>query len=60
MQIVSYACAKGEKFRMQKNKTFKGHNTAGYACSVAFSPDARCACTRGHWQAGRVGRVVYT
>jgi pre-mRNA-processing factor 17 len=41
VQIVSYSCAKGEKFRMQKNKNFKGHNTAGYACGVNFSPDSR-------------------
>jgi len=40
-QIVSYQCSKGEKFKHLKNKTFKGHNTAGYACSVSFSPDAK-------------------
>ena len=40
-QIVSYSCAKGEKFKLQKNKCFKGHNTAGYACNVAFSPDSK-------------------
>jgi pre-mRNA-processing factor 17 len=41
LQIVSYACAKGEKFKLLKNKTFKGHNTAGYACQPNFSPDGR-------------------
>ncbi|GFH27738.1 WD_REPEATS_REGION domain-containing protein, partial [Haematococcus lacustris] len=40
-QIVSYSSAKGEKFRFQKNKVFKGHNTAGYACTVNFSPDSK-------------------
>lgn len=40
-KIVSYSCAKGEKFRHLKNKTFKGHNTAGYACGVNFSPDGK-------------------
>lgn len=41
MQIVSYACSKGEKFKHLKNKTFKGHNTAGYACTPGFSPDGK-------------------
>ena len=40
-QIVSYKCAKGEKFRQEKRKVFRGHNTAGYACGVAFSPDGK-------------------
>ncbi len=40
-QIVTYKCAKGEKFRQEKRKTFRGHNTAGYACGVGFSPDGK-------------------
>mmetsp|Transcript_18506 Transcript_18506/g.51945 ORF Transcript_18506/g.51945 Transcript_18506/m.51945 type:complete len:569 (-) Transcript_18506:353-2059(-) len=40
-EIVSYACSKGEKFKHLKNKTFKGHNTAGYACTPGFSPDGK-------------------
>lgn len=41
VQIVAYSCAKGEKFKLQKNKNFKGHNTAGFACSVGYSPDGK-------------------
>lgn len=39
-QVVTYMVAK-DRFKHLKNKTFKGHNTAGYACQPNFSPDAR-------------------
>mmetsp|Transcript_14749 Transcript_14749/g.41761 ORF Transcript_14749/g.41761 Transcript_14749/m.41761 type:complete len:602 (-) Transcript_14749:1684-3489(-) len=31
----------GGKFAVQKKKKFSGHNVAGYACNIAFSPDGR-------------------
>lgn len=31
-QILSYST--GDRFRQNTKKTFKGHNTAGYACQV--------------------------
>lgn len=37
-QIVVYA---SESFRQNRKKAFKGHNVAGYACQVGFSPDGR-------------------
>lgn len=39
-QVVTYMCG-GQRFKHMKNKTFKGHNTAGYACQANFSPDAK-------------------
>lgn len=30
-----------DKLRFAKKKAFKGHNVAGYACSVDFAPDMR-------------------
>jgi len=39
-QVLTYTCKEG-KFKQNRKKTFKGHNTAGYACQVNFSPDAR-------------------
>lgn len=38
-QVVTYSTK--ERFRQNRKKTFRGHNTAGYACQVNFSPDAR-------------------
>jgi pre-mRNA-processing factor 17 len=38
-QIVSYITK--DRFKQNRKKTFKGHNTAGYACQVGFSPDAK-------------------
>lgn len=38
-QIITYSAK--DRFKQLKNKTFKGHNTAGYACQVNFSPDNR-------------------
>lgn len=36
-QIVVYAA--GDKFRQNRKKGFRGHNTSGYAIDVAVSPD---------------------
>ncbi|KAL2405922.1 Pre-mRNA-processing factor 17 [Exophiala dermatitidis] len=36
-QIVVYAA--GDKFRQNRKKAFRGHNTSGYAIDVAISPD---------------------
>jgi pre-mRNA-processing factor 17 len=36
-QIVVYAA--GDKFRQNRKKGFRGHNTSGYAIDVAISPD---------------------
>lgn len=36
-QIVVYTC--DSKFRQNRKKSFRGHNTAGYAIDVAISPD---------------------
>jgi pre-mRNA-processing factor 17 len=30
-----------QKLRFLKKKSFRGHNVAGYSCSVDFSPDMR-------------------
>lgn len=38
-QVVTYSTK--ERFRQNRKKTFKGHNTAGYACQVNYSPDMR-------------------
>ena len=38
-QIVVYAA--GDKFRQNRKKGFRGHNTAGYAIDVAISPDGQ-------------------
>ncbi len=38
--IVIYSCI-GEKVRLIKNKVFKGHNNAGYACQIGFSADGQ-------------------
>ncbi|KAL9110592.1 MAG: hypothetical protein Q9227_004950 [Pyrenula ochraceoflavens] len=38
-QIVVYAA--GDKFRQNRKKAFRGHNTAGYAIDLAISPDGQ-------------------
>jgi pre-mRNA-processing factor 17 len=38
-QIVTYMTK--DRFKQNRKKNFKGHNTAGYACQVNFSPDAK-------------------
>lgn len=37
-QIVVYAA---DSFRQNRKKVFKGHQIAGYACQVNFSPDGK-------------------
>jgi len=32
-QVLSYTVS-GDRFKQNRKKTFKGHNTAGYACQV--------------------------
>lgn len=38
-KIVVYSC--GEKVRQMHKKVFSGHNNAGYACQIAFSPNGK-------------------
>lgn len=38
-QVVTYMTK--DKFKQNRKKTFKGHNTAGYACQVNWSPDGK-------------------
>lgn len=37
--IVTYSC--GEKVKHLKNKDFRGHVNAGYACQMGFSPNGQ-------------------
>lgn len=37
--IVVYAC--GDSVKQIKKKTFTGHNNAGYACRIGFSPNGK-------------------
>lgn len=39
-QVITYNVSR-DRFKQNRKKTFKGHNTAGYACQVNFSPDAK-------------------
>ncbi|GBF87694.1 hypothetical protein Rsub_00405 [Raphidocelis subcapitata] len=39
-QVLTYTVSK-DRFKQNRKKTFKGHNTAGYACQVNFSPDGK-------------------
>ena len=41
-RVVIYTC-KDPKVKINKKKSFHGHNTAGYACGISFSPN-------GQWQ----------
>lgn len=59
-QVITYAAK--DRFKHLKNKTFKGHNTAGYACQVNFSPDnrfvlsgAQSSVCRSGWGVGGEG-----
>jgi len=38
-QIIVYSIK--DKFRVNKKKTFKGHNTAGYGIGITMSPDGK-------------------
>jgi len=44
-QIVTYMTK--DRFKQNRKKTFKGHNTAGYACQVNFSPDSKYVMSGG-------------
>jgi pre-mRNA-processing factor 17 len=63
-QIITYGCK--DKFKELKNKNFKGHNTAGYACQVNFSPDRRYVMSGDSegrcffWEWGNPKRIVRT
>lgn len=35
----------GDRFALQRKKKLEGHNTAGYACDIAISPDGRFVCS---------------
>lgn len=54
-----------EKFRMNRKKVFKGHNTAGYGCGVTLSPDGRYPPSPDlhlrldGWQVGTQTAVLY-
>jgi pre-mRNA-processing factor 17 len=37
--ILVYSGKERDKYRQIKKMKFRGHNTAGYACKIAFSPD---------------------
>ncbi|QPG76337.1 hypothetical protein FOA43_003723 [Brettanomyces nanus] len=39
--IVTFSTKKTDKFRKNKRKLFKGHNSAGYSVGLQFSPDGR-------------------
>jgi hypothetical protein len=45
LQIVTYMTK--DRFKQNRKKTFKGHNTAGYACQVNFSPDSKYVMSGG-------------
>jgi hypothetical protein len=47
-QIVTYLTK--DRFKQNRKKTFKGHNTAGYACQVNFSPDAKYVLSGECWR----------
>ncbi|KAJ3215294.1 pre-mRNA-processing factor 17 [Clydaea vesicula] len=42
-QILIYSAT--DKFKYNRNKVFKGHLIAGYACKPSFSPDDRFLCS---------------
>lgn len=48
LQIVTYTTT-GGKFKHNKKKTFKGHNTAGYACQVSRLSEPALACCCRTW-----------
>ena len=62
--IVIYSTK--EKFKMNRKRTFRGHNNAGYACQVNFSPDGRFVisgdgegrCFFWDWKTSRVFRKM--
>lgn len=42
-RIVVYQA--GDRYALQRKKKMEGHNTAGYACDIAISPDGRFVCS---------------
>ncbi|KAI8473364.1 MAG: WD40-repeat-containing domain protein [Monoraphidium minutum] len=64
-QVVTYTCSK-DRFKQNRKKTFKGHNTAGYACQVNFSPDAKYVLSGDSegraffWEWARPQKIVRT
>lgn len=64
-QVLTYMIKDG-RFKSQKNKTFKGHNTAGYACQVNCSPDGKYVMSGDSegrcffWEWGAPQKVVRT
>ncbi|QDZ19087.1 pre-mRNA-processing factor 17 [Chloropicon primus] len=59
-------CSTKERFKMNRKRVFKGHNSAGYACQVNFSPDGRFVisgdaegrCFFWDWKTSRVFRKM--
>ncbi|GIL86051.1 hypothetical protein Vretimale_9079 [Volvox reticuliferus] len=64
-QVLTYMIKDG-RFKSQKNKTFKGHNTAGYACQVNTSPDGKYVMSGDSegrcffWEWGAPQKIVRT
>ncbi|GLC42328.1 hypothetical protein PLESTB_000659000 [Pleodorina starrii] len=64
-QVLTYMIKDG-RFKSQKNKTFKGHNTAGYACQVNCSPDGKYVMSGDSegrcffWEWGAPQKIVRT
>lgn len=63
-RVVVYSCKDPEKVKINKRKGFGGHNTAGYACGLTFSPnghylasgDAAGLLYLWDWQSGQIQR----
>ena len=55
-----------DRFKMNHKRVFRGHNSAGYACQVNFSPDGRFVisgdaegrCFFWDWKSSRVFRKL--
>ncbi|PNW84243.1 hypothetical protein CHLRE_04g226450v5 [Chlamydomonas reinhardtii] len=64
-QVLTYMVKDG-RFKSMKNKTFKGHNTAGYACQVGCSPDGKYVMSGDSegrcffWEWGAPQKIVRT
>ncbi|KXZ41899.1 hypothetical protein GPECTOR_249g617 [Gonium pectorale] len=64
-QVLTYMVKDG-RFKSMKNKTFKGHNTAGYACQVNTSPDGKYVMSGDgegrcfFWEWGAPAKIVRT
>lgn len=40
-QVLVYSARQKDKFKKNNNKSFKGHNTAGYSIRLGFTPDGK-------------------